>query len=63
MAFRDASGKEKIVILSNALIRFTQLIVVAAALGLYGTQKSYWLDHDIPNRIVSSPDDNITSIY
>lgn len=53
MGFRNASGKEKIVILTNGLIRFAQLVVAVAALGVYGTQKGYWLDHDLPNRIVS----------
>lgn len=54
MGFGDASGKEKIVILFNAVVRFAQLIVAAAALGVYAAQKGYWLDHDLPGRIVST---------
>lgn len=54
MGIRDASGKEKIVILFNALVRFAQIVVAAAALGIYGTQKGYWLDHGLPAKIVSA---------
>ncbi|KAK5949444.1 hypothetical protein OHC33_009618 [Knufia fluminis] len=49
MGFRDASGKEKVVL--NAIIRLAQFIVAAAALGVYGQQKGYWLDHGIPARV------------
>lgn len=53
MGLRDASGSQKIVIFSNAVIRFAQFIVAAAALGVYGQQKGYWLDHGLPSKIVS----------
>lgn len=52
MGIRDASGSQKMVIFSNAIIRLAQFIVAAAALGVYGQQKGYWLDHGIPSRIV-----------
>lgn len=54
MGFSDASGKEKIVILFNAVVRLAQLIVAAAALGVYTAQKGYWLDHGLPSKIVSA---------
>lgn len=55
MGIRDASGKEKIIIYLNALIRLAQFIVAAAALGVYASQRGYWLDHGLPSKIVSLP--------
>lgn len=52
MGLPGSSRSEKVVIFSNALVRFAQFIVAAAALGVYGQQKGYWLDHGIPSRIV-----------
>lgn len=52
MGLRDSSGSQKIVIFSNAIIRLAQFIVAAAALGVYGQQKGYWLDHGLPSKIV-----------
>lgn len=53
MGLRDASGKEKVVIYFNALVRFAQFVVAVVVLGVYGVQKGYWLDHGLPGRIVS----------
>lgn len=53
MGLRSATGSEKLVIILNAVVRFAQVIVACAALGVYGTQKGFWLDHDLPGRIVS----------
>lgn len=54
MGLSSADGSQKIVIFSNALIRFVQLVIAAATIGAYSQQKGYWHDHDIPNRIVCS---------
>jgi len=56
MGIRDASGQERIVIIGNGVVRFAQLIVAAAALGVYGIEKGYWLGNGLPGRIVSPPE-------
>ncbi|KAK5941737.1 hypothetical protein PMZ80_005688 [Knufia obscura] len=44
MGIRDASGKERAVLITNTVIRLAQCIVAAAGLAIYATQRQFWGD-------------------
>lgn len=52
MGYRDASSKERIVILINAALRIVQFVVAIVTIGIYAV---VWNNYntDVPGRIVS----------
>jgi hypothetical protein len=57
MKLQDLSqntGGQKVIILSNLLLRFGQLVTGVVTIILYSQENGYWLNKGIPVKIVSS---------
>lgn len=54
MAFGDIPNSERIVISINSSLRFGQIVVGAATIGLYAPEKGFWVNQGLPDKIVSA---------
>lgn len=48
------TGGQKVIVLSNLLLRFGQLVIGVVTIILYSQENGYWLNKGLPGKIVSS---------
>lgn len=53
MRYKDATSKERFVILTNAALRTAQFVVALVTIGIYAVIKAKW-QTDVPAKLVSN---------